>query len=54
MTLNLPDPETNSVMTPDLKIIVFLLHNCNFATLMNHNVNIFGDRSWPKGSRPTG
>lgn len=29
--------------------IIFLLHNCNFATLMNHNANISGDRQLPKG-----
>ena len=25
---------------PDHKIITLLLHNCSFATAMNHNVNI--------------
>ena len=28
------------VMTPKNKRILLLLHNCNFATPMNHNVNI--------------
>jgi hypothetical protein len=28
------------VMIPNHKIILLLLHNCNFATVMNHNVNI--------------
>lgn len=27
------------VVTPDCKILL-LLHNCNFATVMNHNANI--------------
>jgi hypothetical protein len=27
-----------------------LLHNCNFATVVNHNVNTFEARSLPKGS----
>ena len=32
------------VVTPNDKIIPLLLHNCNFATNINHNVNI-----WPCG-----
>ena len=28
------------VVTPNHKIIALMLHNCNFATVMNHNVNI--------------
>jgi hypothetical protein len=32
------------------KITSFLLLflSCNFATVMNHNINIFGDRGLPK------
>lgn len=29
-----------------------MLHNCNFATAMNHNVNSFEDRELPTGSDP--
>ena len=29
------------VVTPNYKIILLLLHNCNFATVMNHYVNIW-------------
>ena len=29
------------VVTPNHKIISLLLHNCSFATVMNHNVNIW-------------
>ena len=36
---------------PNHKIILLLLYNCNFATVMNCNVNIFGDRGLPKGSQ---
>jgi hypothetical protein len=28
------------VLTLNRKIILLLLHNCNFATFMSHNVNI--------------
>jgi len=44
---------------PIIKLFLLLLHNCNFATVMNHNVNIcvyrqvLGDlceRVLPKGS----
>ena len=28
------------VLTPNQKILSWLLPNCNFATLMDHNVNI--------------
>lgn len=31
-----------------------LLHNCGFVALMNHNLNIFGDRSLPKRLWATG
>ncbi|MEX5533301.1 hypothetical protein, partial [Pseudomonas syringae] len=27
-------------VTPTIKLFVLLFHNCNFATVMNHNVNI--------------
>jgi hypothetical protein len=42
------------VLTPNHKIIFLLLHNSHFATVMNHNVNIFGDESLPMGSQLTG
>jgi hypothetical protein len=42
------------VVTPAIKLLSLLLHNCNFATVMNHNVNSFGDRGLPKVSRPLG
>lgn len=29
------------VVTTDYKFISLLLHNCNFASVMNHNVNIW-------------
>jgi hypothetical protein len=42
------------MVTPNHEITFLLLRNCNFATLMNENmnenVNIFGDRGLPKGS----
>ena len=28
------------VVTPNHKIILLLIHNCNFATVMNYSVNI--------------
>ena len=28
------------VMNPTIKLFLLLLHNCNFATVMNHNVHI--------------
>jgi hypothetical protein len=45
VTLNLPDAASLSysssyVVTPNLKSIVLLLHNCDFATVMDNNVNI--------------
>ena len=42
------------VVTPNHTIISLLFHNCNFATVMNCNVNIFGDRGLSKGLGPTG
>ena len=29
------------VVTPNYKIILWLLHNCNVVTVINHNVNIW-------------
>jgi hypothetical protein len=29
------------MVTLNYKIILLLFHNCNFATVMNHNVNIW-------------
>ena len=45
LVLSLPNAVTfnlvpHGVVTPNHKIILFLLHNCNFSTVMNHNVNI--------------
>jgi hypothetical protein len=45
VALNLPkvDPiiyDPHVVVTPNYKIIVLLLNNCNFATDMNSNINI--------------
>ena len=37
------------VLTPTITLFVFVLPNCNLATVMNHDANIFGDRSLPKG-----
>lgn len=42
---------------PNHSISSLLLQNCNFATLMNHNVNIWNADIWyvnPKGSQSTG
>ena len=41
VVLNLPNTSTlntapHVVVTPTHKIFLFLLHNCNFATVMNH------------------
>jgi hypothetical protein len=45
--LNLPNAACNpliqfiyGMVTPTIKLFPLLLHNCNFATVMNHNVNI--------------
>ena len=40
--------------SPNYKIILLLLHNCNFATVVNCNVNIFGDRGLPTPYPPPG
>ena len=45
VALNLPkvDPiiyDPHVVVTPNHKIILLLLNNCNFATDMNSNINI--------------
>ena len=37
------------VLTPTHNSLL-LLNNCNFAMVVNHNVNNFGDRRLPKGS----
>ena len=37
-----------------ITLFSLLLHNCNFAAVMYHNVNSLGDRGLPKESRPTG
>jgi hypothetical protein len=34
-----------------MKLFSLLLHNCNVATVMNHNVNDFGPRALPNGSQ---
>lgn len=43
---------THAVMTPNYKIILLLLNNCNFIIVKNHNVNmkcnIFGDGGLPE------
>lgn len=31
----------HTVVNPNHEIILLLLHNCNFATILNHNVNIW-------------
>jgi hypothetical protein len=46
VVLNLLNGETlqyssSFVVTPNHKMISLLLHNCNFVTVMNHNVNIW-------------
>jgi hypothetical protein len=45
VALSLPNAVTfntvpHVVVTPNHKVIMLLLHNCNFATIMNHHVNI--------------
>ena len=30
----------NVVVTPSVELFLLLLHNCHFATAVNHNVNI--------------
>lgn len=41
---------SHAVVTPNHKLMSLLLHNYNFATVLNRNVNIFGDRGLPEGS----
>jgi hypothetical protein len=47
VVLNLPNAVTIELQflmlwwPPSIKLFFLLLHNCNFATVMNHNVNIF-------------
>jgi len=45
VVLNIPNTETSDtvplvVVTPNHKVILLLLHNHNFAAVMNFNVNI--------------
>jgi hypothetical protein len=63
VVLNLPDAVTDPFNTavphvmvtpPTAKLFSFLLQNCNFATVMNCNINNFGDKGLPTGLRPTG
>lgn len=42
------------VVTSNHEIISLLLHNCNFTTLMNHNVNIWYVTPGGWGSQPIG
>jgi hypothetical protein len=39
-----------AVTPPTIELFLLLFHNCNFATVMNRNVNIFGDGGLPKRS----
>jgi hypothetical protein len=41
-------------VSPTIKLVSLLFHNGNFATVMSGTVNIFGDRSLPKGLQNTG
>lgn len=41
-----------AVVTPTIKVFSWLLHYCNSAVVMNHNVHSFGDRGWPRGQDP--
>jgi hypothetical protein len=34
---------------PNNSIILLILHNHNFATIVHHKVNMYGDRDLPKG-----
>ena len=60
MVFNLPnDANYNAiphvvVTPPAIKLFLLLFYTCSFATVMNYNVNIFGDKGLPKGLRPTG
>ena len=40
LILQLLNTVSHVVVNPNHKIISLLLHNCNFATVVNHNVNI--------------
>jgi len=46
-------PVPHVALTPKHNVISLLLHNCNFATVMNCNINIWGE-VLPKGLQPTG
>lgn len=41
------------VTTPNVKLFLLLVHVFNFASVMNHTVNILGGGGLPKGSLPT-
>lgn len=42
VVLNLPNAVTlpHAVVTPAVKLFSLLLNNCNFASVMNYNINI--------------
>jgi hypothetical protein len=42
------------VVTPTITLLPLLLHGCNFATVVNCNVNTFGDESLSNWWRSTG
>lgn len=42
------------VVTPNIKLFLLQLRNCNFATVMDCNVTIFGARGLPRVLQPTG
>lgn len=39
---------------PTIKSFSWLVYNCNLETVVNNNVNIFGGKGFPKGSRSKG
>ena len=54
MVLNFPNVASFNtvpyvVVTSNHKIISSLLHNCNFTTVVERSVNIFGDSGLSKG-----
>jgi hypothetical protein len=55
---NLPNAAFSTVhhvvLTPTIKLFSLLNHDCNFAAVVNGNVNTFRDRGFPKGRQPTG
>lgn len=40
VALSPPNAGTHAVLTPAIKLFSFLVHNCEFATAMNRNINI--------------